>query len=133
MFYGDLYHNSECYNESRARSLKSLVEARRDFAYGPRVNYFAERNYIGFLRQGDSTHNGCAVLISNAAKYVPNFLREQEKISDGYPGVNRAESEHHIKMNVGQVSSLPNFKCASCTHRCIAICRSALPFLLELF
>jgi len=41
------------------------MEARKKFAYGPTTDYFAEKNCIGFVRQGDATHQGCAVILSN--------------------------------------------------------------------
>jgi len=65
VFYGDLYPNPECYNENVARNLKLLIEARKLYAYGPSKDYFEQRNCIGFVRMGDSKHEGCAVLISN--------------------------------------------------------------------
>ncbi|OBZ72127.1 Glucan 1,4-alpha-maltohexaosidase [Grifola frondosa] len=42
LFYGDLYPNKECYDENIARDLKRLIEARKKFAYGARVDYFQE-------------------------------------------------------------------------------------------
>lgn len=42
------------------------MRARKKFAYGLQTDYFLHRNCIGFVREGDSTHQGCAVLISNA-------------------------------------------------------------------
>ena len=66
MFYGDLYPNDECYDETVAAGVKLIVSARKDFAYGPQRDYFADRNYIGWTREGDETHEGCAVVISNA-------------------------------------------------------------------
>lgn len=42
------------------------MHARKKFAYGPQTDYFLDKNYIGFVREGDSKHQGCAVLISNA-------------------------------------------------------------------
>ncbi|KAF9468078.1 glycoside hydrolase family 13 protein [Collybia nuda] len=65
VFYGDLYPNRECYNENISKNLTLLIEARRMFAYGKTQDYFTDRNCIGFVREGDSTHPGCAVVISN--------------------------------------------------------------------
>jgi alpha-amylase len=65
VFYGDYYPNRECYNEDVARGIRLLVEARRKYAYGPSVDYFADRNCIGFVRKGDRAHFGCAVVLSN--------------------------------------------------------------------
>ncbi|CCM01404.1 uncharacterized protein FIBRA_03455 [Fibroporia radiculosa] len=66
VFYGDIYPNDECYNERIARGVRRLMEARKRFAYGERVDYFSARNCIGFVRMGDAAHKGCAVLVSNA-------------------------------------------------------------------
>jgi len=65
VFYGDLYPNDECYNDTTAGILNQLLIARKEFAYGPMVDYFEHRNCIGFVRMGDSNHAGCAVVISN--------------------------------------------------------------------
>jgi hypothetical protein len=65
VFYGDLYPNQEGYNENTARDLKLLIVARSKFAYGPTDDYPAEKNCIGFVRKGTSTHGGCAVVLSN--------------------------------------------------------------------
>lgn len=65
VFYGDLYPNKECYNENTARNIALLIEARKKFAYGATTDYLAEKNCIGFVRQGDATHQGCAVILSN--------------------------------------------------------------------
>ncbi|CAA7267009.1 unnamed protein product [Cyclocybe aegerita] len=65
VFYGDLYPNRECYNENIARNIALLIEARKNFAYGPTEDYNADRNCIGFVRKGDTTHKGCAVVLSN--------------------------------------------------------------------
>ncbi|KAF5391545.1 hypothetical protein D9757_002344 [Collybiopsis confluens] len=65
VFYGDLYPNHECYNEHIARNLKSLIKARKLFAYGATQDYPLGKNCVGFVRMGDSTHPGCAVILSN--------------------------------------------------------------------
>ena len=66
VFYGDLYPNRECYDENVAQGLKRLMDARRKFAYGQRTDYFQQVNCVGFLRKGDGSRGGCAVLVSNA-------------------------------------------------------------------
>lgn len=66
VFYGDLYPNEECYEEQVATGLKLLIEVRKKFAYGLQRDYFQESNCIAWVRDGDHTHDGCAVLISNA-------------------------------------------------------------------
>ncbi|KAJ3547539.1 hypothetical protein NM688_g5396 [Phlebia brevispora] len=83
VFYGDLYPNDECYDKPVAIGLKVVIEARKKFAYGVQRDYFQERNCIGFIREGNDGHDGCAVLLSNAD------IDEDE------------ESIHTIRMNVG--------------------------------
>ncbi|KJA26308.1 glycoside hydrolase family 13 protein [Hypholoma sublateritium FD-334 SS-4] len=82
VFYGDLYPNKECYSENIARNITLLIEARRHFAYGATDDYLAHPNYIGFVRRGDATHSGCAVILSN-----------KEDDSGGHI--------HELRMNVG--------------------------------
>ncbi|KAF9036177.1 glycoside hydrolase family 13 protein [Panaeolus papilionaceus] len=65
VFYGDLYRNRECYDETTARNLTLLIEARKNFAYGPTEDYLADSNCIGFVRKGNASHLGCAVVLSN--------------------------------------------------------------------
>ena len=42
-----------------------MIGARRDFAYGTQRDYFDHGNCIGWTREGDEEHNGCAVILSN--------------------------------------------------------------------
>ncbi|KAJ8072487.1 hypothetical protein PM082_016046 [Marasmius tenuissimus] len=66
VFYGDLYPNEECYNESISQGIRLLIEVRKKFAYGTIKEYPAHRNCIGFIRTGDAIHSGgCAVVLSN--------------------------------------------------------------------
>ncbi|KAJ3714259.1 glycoside hydrolase family 13 protein [Lentinula raphanica] len=87
VFYGDLYPNSECYNENIARNLKLLIKARKLYAYGGTQDYLSSKNCIGFVRLGDSRHSGCAVILSN---------RE-----DSFDTSN-SDFVHSIRMNVGR-------------------------------
>jgi alpha-amylase len=64
VFYGDLYPNGECYDAPTAQGLRLLLRARKDFAYGLSKDYLEHRSCIGFVRMGDDSHSGCAVLIS---------------------------------------------------------------------
>ncbi|KAF8149917.1 glycoside hydrolase family 13 protein [Crassisporium funariophilum] len=76
VFYGDLYPNRECYNENIARNIILLIDARRMFAYGSTEDYLADRNCIGFVRKGDATHKGCAVVLSNKEEGSDSFVHE---------------------------------------------------------
>ncbi|PFH52986.1 glycoside hydrolase family 13 protein [Amanita thiersii Skay4041] len=91
VFYGDLYPNRECYNENIARSLALLIKARKMFAYGATEDYFIQKNCIGFVRMGDQTHPGCAVILSN-----------REDDSTMYV--------HAIRMNVGKKYAGTDFR-----------------------
>ncbi|KAJ3871609.1 glycoside hydrolase family 13 protein [Lentinula edodes] len=88
VFYGDLYPNTECFNENIARNLELLVKARKLYAYGGTQDYPSTKNCIGFVRMGDSTHSGCAVILSN---------REDDYV-------------HSIRMNVGRSHAESTFQ-----------------------
>ncbi|MEP6597506.1 MAG: alpha-amylase [Ginsengibacter sp.] len=45
--------------------IEKLMQARRDYAYGIQRDYFDHANCIGWTREGDGHHSGCAVVISN--------------------------------------------------------------------
>ena len=90
VFYGDLYQNHECYDARISSGLSRLLAARKHFAYGPRTDYFAERNCIGFVRagthaaEGRQRRPGCAVLISNATRRAKAPASTQElEVEDG--------------------------------------------------
>ena len=67
VFYGDFYgipHN----NIEPMKDLKTLIELRKEKAYGEQHDYFDNQNFVGFTREGDFEHlqSGLAVVISNA-------------------------------------------------------------------
>ncbi|THV07425.1 glycoside hydrolase family 13 protein [Dendrothele bispora CBS 962.96] len=66
VFYGDLYPDGKCFDESIASKLKLLIQARKHFVYGSTRDYLQEKNCIGFVRMGDSKHHPCVVILSNA-------------------------------------------------------------------
>ncbi|KAE9400227.1 glycoside hydrolase family 13 protein [Gymnopus androsaceus JB14] len=88
VFYGDMYPNTECYNEHIARNIRLLIKARKMFAYGATQDYFSAKNCIGFVRMGDSTHSGCAVILSNG----------------------ESDYAHSIRMNVGRAFAGTTFQ-----------------------
>ncbi len=45
--------------------IEKLMQARKDHAYGFQRDYFDHLNCIGWTRQGDGYHSGCAVVVSN--------------------------------------------------------------------
>lgn len=46
-------------------ALPLLLQARRDHAYGPQRSWFDHANCVGWTREGDDEHEGCAVVLSN--------------------------------------------------------------------
>lgn len=66
IFYGD-YYGIQHDNIEPMENLKTLLFLRRDRAYGEQVDYFDDRNIIGFTRLGDDGHykSGMAVIISD--------------------------------------------------------------------
>ncbi|PPQ69318.1 hypothetical protein CVT25_005919 [Psilocybe cyanescens] len=97
LFYGDLYPNTEGYNQNTSRNVYLLVEMRRKFAYGPTEDYLAEKNCIGFVRKGDATHQGCAVILSNKEDGADSFV-------------------HELRMNVGTQYAGKMFKSQMTQH-----------------
>ena len=45
--------------------IDQLLDVRRDFAYGEQRDYFDDAHCIGWTREGDNEHSGCAVVLSN--------------------------------------------------------------------
>lgn len=75
VFYPDLYgaHYVDKGNDGEeyeiflntAEKLPFLLKARREFAYGIQHDYFDFPTCIGWTREGDEEHEGCAVVMSN--------------------------------------------------------------------
>ena len=67
VFYGDFY-GIPYSNVEKTSELETLINIRKEKAYGNQNNYFDDRNCIGWTREGDNEHikSGIAVLISNA-------------------------------------------------------------------
>ena len=66
VFYGDFYgipHD----NVGPVKELKTLIELRKEKAYGKQNDYFDNPNFIGWTREGDEEHlkSGLAVVMSN--------------------------------------------------------------------
>ena len=66
VFWGDLYGIKHD-NIEPIDNLKTLIELRKERAYGKQNDYFDNANCIGWTREGDEEHikSGLAVLISN--------------------------------------------------------------------
>lgn len=50
---------------NKVDGIEALLIARKDNAYGMQRDYFDHANCIGWTREGDDNHSGCAVLLSN--------------------------------------------------------------------
>lgn len=49
----------------KVEHIEALLHARKEFAYGNQRDYFDDQNCVGWTREGDDSHEGCAVVISN--------------------------------------------------------------------
>jgi alpha-amylase len=75
VFYPDLYgeHYKDYSNDGneyeiwldKVENLKELLQARCDYAFGLQRSYFDHPNCIGWTREGDENHSGCAIIMSN--------------------------------------------------------------------
>lgn len=75
VFYPDLYgahykDKGKDGNEyeiwlAKVDDLENLLHARRNNAFGMQRDYFDHANCIGWTREGDNDHSGCAVVLSN--------------------------------------------------------------------
>jgi alpha-amylase len=65
--YNDIRDDNEIYIKiPRVEILPRLLEARKQFAYGPQIDYFDHPNCIAFVRTGNERSPGCVVIISNS-------------------------------------------------------------------
>jgi alpha-amylase len=76
IFYPDLYGAS--YTDKgkdgndyeiflhKVEELEPLLFARRRYAYGTQRDFFDDPNCIGWTREGDGEHSGCAVILTNS-------------------------------------------------------------------
>lgn len=53
----------------KIEGIEELLKARKENAYGIQRNYFEDANCLGWTREGDGFHKGCAVLLSNKDAY----------------------------------------------------------------
>ena len=75
VFYPDLYgaHYSDNDKEgndqeiflNKVSRIEKLLQLRQSNAYGAQRDYFEQKNAIGWTREGDDDHLGCAVVMSN--------------------------------------------------------------------
>ena len=83
VFYADLYgahykdkdkegNEQEIWLE-KVEELEQLLQVRCNNAFGLQRDYFDHPNCIGWTREGDDDHSGCAVLISNGDEGFKNM------------------------------------------------------------
>ncbi|MGN6248850.1 MAG: alpha-amylase [Ginsengibacter sp.] len=75
IFYADIYgaHYKDTGEDGKeyeiwlekVEELEMLMKARRENAHGNTRDYFDHKNCVGWIREGDEHHSGCAVLMSN--------------------------------------------------------------------
>ena len=54
---------------NKVDGIEELLKARKNFAYGEQKDYFEDANCLGWIREGDDEHSGCAVVLSNKDQY----------------------------------------------------------------
>ena len=54
----------------KVEKIEELLKARQLFAYGVQRDYFEDANCLGWTREGDEEHRGCAVVLSNKDSYT---------------------------------------------------------------
>jgi alpha-amylase len=79
VFYPDLYGahyidkdkegNDQEIFLNKVDRIEELLKARKDYAYGAQKDYFEDANCLGWIREGDEEHQGCAVVLSNKEAY----------------------------------------------------------------
>ena len=66
---------------NKVEELPDLLKARKENAYGMQRDYFDHANCIGWTREGDDEHSGCAVLLTNGDEG-----HKQMEIGERYAG-----------------------------------------------
>ena len=68
VFYGDYYGIPEKGIEGKKDFLATLLKVRKYYAYGDQIDYFYDKNIIGFVRTGDYEHpnSGLVAVLTDA-------------------------------------------------------------------
>ncbi|MFC6267189.1 alpha-amylase [Frigoriflavimonas asaccharolytica] len=64
----------------KVEKIEELLIARKNFAYGIQRDYFEDANCLGWTREGDESHAGCAVVLSNKDAYQKSMEMGQKYI-----------------------------------------------------
>ena len=110
VFYPDLFgahykDNDREGNEQeifldKVDGIDELLKARKENAYGVQKDYFEDANCLGWTREGDDEHEGCAVVLSNKEAYEkPMEMGERYKGSTFYDVLKRSEEKVTIDEN----------------------------------
>ena len=77
VFWGDLYGCEGENPQPAVAQLEDLIRARTLFGYGETRDYWDHANCVGWVRVGDKSHDGCAVVICNGDEdgYVTSMFR----------------------------------------------------------
>jgi alpha-amylase len=80
--------------------IEELLKLRKNNAYGNQKDYFEDANCIGWTREGDDEHQGCAVVISNKDAYEkPMEIGKQYSGQYFYDALGRFENKIQIDEN----------------------------------
>ena len=110
VFYPDLFgahykDNDREGNEQeifldKVDGIDELLKARKENAYGIQKDYFEDANCLGWTREGDDEHEGCAVVLSNKEAYEkPMEMGERYKGRTFYDVLKRSEEKVTIDEN----------------------------------
>lgn len=97
--YGNDGNEHEIFLE-KVDQIEELLKLRKNNAYGIQRDYFEDANCIGWTREGDGEHKGCAVVISNKDQYEkPMEMGTQHAGQYFYDALGRFEHTVQIDEN----------------------------------
>ena len=110
VFYPDLYgaHYKDFDREGNEQEIfldkvdgiEELLKARKENAYGIQRDYFEDANCLGWVREGDEEHSGCAVVLSNKDAYEkPMEMGEKYVGKTFYDRLGRSQEKVTIDEN----------------------------------
>ena len=108
VFYPDLFgahykDNDREGNEQeifldKVDGIEELLKARKENAYGMQRDYFEDANCLGWIREGDEEHQGCAVVLSNKDAYEkPMEMGEKYIGKTFYDALGRSQEKVEIR------------------------------------
>ncbi len=108
VFYPDLFgahykDNDREGNEQeifldKVDGIEELLKARKENAYGIQRDYFEDANCLGWIREGDEEHQGCAVVLSNKDSYEkPMEMGEKYIGKTFYDALGRSQEKVQIR------------------------------------